>query len=122
MKLAGELYQVLESKVESEQIELRIKFNPSHVIYDGHFPGHALTPGVIQLAIVEEICATHLNMQLRLKKIIKCKFLHMIDPNKNPTANVSIQMELEEKFAIVSATISEDEISFFEMKIGFELL
>ena len=122
MKLAGELYQVLESKIDSDQLEFRIEFDPSHIIYEGHFPGHALTPGVIQLAIIEEICATHIRKELRLKKVYKCKFLNMIDPTKNPIVTISIQIELQEEVAIVSATISEEEISFFEMKVEFESL
>ena len=119
--MAGELYQVLESKIDSERFELRIELNPCHIIYEGHFPGHALAPGVIQLAIIEEICNTQFKKSLQLKRINKCKFLGMIDPNKNPIVNITIDIGMEVDAASVSAAIWEGGITFFEMKVVLQI-
>lgn len=53
--------------------------NPEHAVYEGHFPGLPVTPGVCLLRVVKE-CASRLrNRRLRFERIISCKFLAVVD-------------------------------------------
>lgn len=60
-----------------------VTLNPAHAIYEGHFPGMPVTPGVCMLRIVRECASRIMNSTLRFQQINSCKFLSVVDPEVN---------------------------------------
>ena len=50
MKLINEMFSIV-----SKGDRVRIKLHPEHVIYDAHFPGQPITPGVCLVQMIGEI-------------------------------------------------------------------
>ena len=91
MKLINDLFEILESSVSETGFTTTIKLNPDHIVYSGHFPGHPVTPGVIQLQIVHELSEKHFQRNLRLLTMSQSKFLKILNPEQ--TSHLSIHIE-----------------------------
>ncbi len=91
MKLINDFFKVLETSVSEGGFITKIKLNPDHIIYSGHFPGHPVTPGVIQLQIIHELLENHFCKNLKLITMPQCKFLKILNPNE--TSQVVVHIE-----------------------------
>jgi len=61
-----------------------------HYVYDGHFPGNPITPGVLTLAIVRECAEEFIGHNLKYTYIKNCRFVAMIRPCERLTLNIDI--------------------------------
>lgn len=117
--LINDFFELLEQKVSDEKIIAKIKLNPSHRIFGGHFPNNPITPGVIQIQIVKEIMEAVHKKDLRLLTLSRCKFLKILNPNETPLLVIDISivgsplhisamgMEGEHIYFKLSATFSD---------------
>ena len=94
MTLIDDLFVVIESSATDTGFSTTLELNPGHIIYSGHFPGHPVTPGVIQMQIVHELLENHLGKNLKLITVGQCKFLKILNPNL--TSGIVIHIELKE--------------------------
>ena len=83
MKLKGDFFQIISTTTMHNGFTTIVRLNPNHIIFKGHFPGHPITPGVIQLQIIHELLEEYLGRKLKLSTISNCKFLNVLDPAKN---------------------------------------
>jgi len=58
----------------------RMLCNPSHFIYQAHFPGNPITPGVCVIQLASELLEQKMNHPLWLKRVKSVKFLNSIIP------------------------------------------
>ncbi len=91
MKLINDLFEILGTSVSDTGFVKTIELNSSHIIYKGHFPGHPVTPGVIQLQIVHELLENHFSQRFKLIALPQCKFLKILNPNE--TSRISFKIE-----------------------------
>lgn len=92
MKLINDLFGVLETSVSEVGFITTIELNPGHIVYLGHFPGHPITPGVIQMQIVHELLEKYFCKNLKLITMAQCKFLKILNPNE--TSKMVVHIEL----------------------------
>lgn len=88
--LLGDLFTYTILKQEEGVIEAEIEINPTHHVFDGHFPGVPVLPGVCQVQAIKEILEQALNKTLRFNKARDIKFMAMVNPNEMPTLNCAI--------------------------------
>ena len=112
MKLKNNLYKII-CKEEVDSIFIyTIELNPSCVIYQAHFPGEPITPGVCVLQIGKEIIENLLEQslssyKLEIIKVKNVKFLSVISPNETPILTYQIRkLEfLDDKMTIESQIV-----------------
>ena len=73
------LYTIV--KQDNNAICLHIK--KDHPVYQGHFPGNPITPGVLTLQMVRECVSNAIGKNLRYHSIKKCRFLGLVRPENN---------------------------------------
>ena len=57
--LLDNFYTILSSESSDSTIwTIQVKLNPGHPVYQGHFPGHPVVPGVCLLQLIKE-CVRH---------------------------------------------------------------
>ncbi|MBQ5511641.1 MAG: hydroxymyristoyl-ACP dehydratase [Prevotella sp.] len=61
-----------------------IHLDATHFIYQAHFPGNPITPGVCIIQIAKELMEEHFQRQLRIQKVQNVKFLNVISPIETP--------------------------------------
>ena len=113
-----EIYNIEHTGFVDGQLVSEVSVNAAHSIFEGHFPGSPVTPGVIQMQMVRDILAQHLGRPLRLKALRTCKFLEILDPAANPLVTINIKYKAEE-LVEVSATGQWGSTVFFKMQATY---
>ncbi len=102
-------------KVSGQNIEYRIKLNPSHEIFEGHFPGQPVTPGVVLIQITSELTKNAIAQNVKLKQIINSKFLNVLNPEKNSEVTFKINITKEDQTHKVVTSADDEGVCFFKM-------
>lgn len=119
MKLMNDFFEVLNSSENNNELISTIKLNPNHIVYTGHFPGHPVTPGVIQMQIVHELLEQHLNRKLKLKKMPQCKFLKILNPTETTQIDIQINYEHQEELIKIKAIGKNESDLYFNFRAMF---
>lgn len=90
-------FYTLESSEKSENGSFiaKIKLNPDHEIFKGHFPGNPVTPGVCMMQIVKDLTENCTASKLFLKSASNVKFMAIINPFETP--DLVLQLDITEK-------------------------
>jgi len=88
--LLNELYTIQEKTQIENGLTVTIELNPEHFVYQAHFPGNPITPGVYILQICKEIMSEHFNTNLTMTNAKNIKFLQVLSPLLNKKVNFKI--------------------------------
>ena len=83
------LYTIHDLKYSEREFSANISFDPKHEIFEGHFPGQPVVPGVVLINIIKDICSTIVENDVKLRKGTNIKFLNIIDPRDEATISIS---------------------------------
>ena len=61
-----------------------------HPVYEGHFPGQPITPGVLTLAMVRECASMQCGKVLKYAAIKNCRLTAMIRPGERLQIKISM--------------------------------
>src|SRR5258708_3440127 len=113
-------FEILESGFADGQLTPVIKLNPRHEIFDGHFPGNPVTPGVVQLQMVKEILENYFKRELKLISISRCKFLNILNPEETPVLTIRIEISEADDLIKVSVTGQDKERAYFKLNASYQ--
>jgi 3-hydroxyacyl-[acyl-carrier-protein] dehydratase len=82
--LIKNFYTIQRFKTGDNKTEALILLYPEHEVYQGHFPGQPVVPGVIQIEMIRELAEKALNRQLFINEVVSAKYLNMIIPDGKP--------------------------------------
>lgn len=120
MRLTDDFYRIKQKSVLENGFECTLSLNRAHFIYQAHFPGNPVTPGVCIIQFCKELMALHTGKELFLKKISNVKFLSVINPEEYDTVQVRFSKILPENDGYkCTALVYRDTIQF--VKLGFYL-
>ncbi len=106
-----------EAVVASGSYAVQIKLHPDHPIFEGHFPGNPVVPGVCQIRMITEIVSEITGKEVRLQEADNIKFLSMINPNDHSELTIDCTLKKNEDGMIrVTASISDNEQVYFKYK------
>ncbi|MDP4148393.1 MAG: hydroxymyristoyl-ACP dehydratase [Bacteroidota bacterium] len=106
--LLGDLYTIIGKEREGESFHITLSMNAGHRIFDGHFPGRPVVPGVCLIQMVLEATESVLNIcPLRLISATQIKFIATIDPRMNGSLDMRLVLVSTEENSIhLTAVIS----------------
>ncbi|MEN8225163.1 MAG: 3-hydroxyacyl-ACP dehydratase [Bacteroidota bacterium] len=115
------LYTIQNLIKTDEGFTARISFNPSHPVFDGHFPEQPVVPGVFLIRIIKDVVGSVAGGKFVLKFGSNIKFLNVIDPHKHPEADLKGTFSIaEDGQYTVQANISKEDLTFFKFKGSFQ--
>lgn len=121
--LNNSFYQVINKQETDGRITLTVEFNAAHKIFEGHFPGQPVVPGVCMLQMIKEQLAGHIQKQIILREAAQVKYLNMITPATVPVADIVITFQLtDEQLCTVTATITAGTINYCKAKLLFGVI
>lgn len=117
MKLRDNLYSISDVQQAPESVTYSILLNKDCIIYQAHFPGMPITPGVCIVQIAEELLSDYLQKPLQLTSIRNAKFLSILKPTdhvvlvhlkgiKEAEGKVTAQAVIDDNEGTVYAKIS----------------
>ena len=106
---------MLETSVTDGGFNATISLNSHHIVYAGHFPGHPVTPGVIQMQIVHELLEDHLCGNVKLMEMSKCKFQKILNPDETSKLNVHIEIRRLDELLAINAWGEYEKDIFFKL-------
>ena len=106
--LIKELYSIQSFTQTDGSVDAVVKLNKDHEVFNGHFPGNPIMPGVCTIQIVKELTEKALDKALFLSVVSNVKFMAIINPEKNETIQVVLKISEEEDSVKVKNTVSFD--------------
>ena len=95
MILKDDFYAIKKLAVDNFSINAELEFNAAHRIYQGHFPGQPVTPGVCMMQMIKEIIEIVLEKKTRLVRADEMKFLEMIIPGENNSIEAHLKYAID---------------------------
>jgi 3-hydroxyacyl-[acyl-carrier-protein] dehydratase len=84
MKLQNSLYTIVSEQTVGTAIRYDIRLDATHQIYQAHFPGEPITPGVCIIQIAKELLEEQTRRSMMIEKVKNVKFLSIISPVQTP--------------------------------------
>jgi 3-hydroxyacyl-[acyl-carrier-protein] dehydratase len=112
------------SKLEKESFNIKadLVINAHHEIFEGHFPGHPVVPGVCMMEMIKEILEQATGKKTNLISAAEMKFLALINPQENNRIQASIKYHIEETGHVaVAASLFKEERIYFKFKGIFDI-
>lgn len=120
--LKNDLYTITTFENNTGTVAAAISLNTAHPIFEGHFPGQPVLPGVCMMQIVKELTEAATGKKLFLNDAAQCKFLSMVDPRKTPELQVTIDYkEPGEHTVAIAAVLKSEEAVFFKISANLAI-
>ena len=118
MVLLNDFFHIISSSQDETTGVYRIALNPEHFIFQAHFPGNPITPGVCQLGIVEELMSKQAGTRLRLAHIGNIKYMNIISPADTTELEVRLsRIQQTDQGYSLQAVMANDGQTFTKMSI-----
>lgn len=106
------LYEITAFNQEASEVSATLKLNKDHRIFDGHFPGHPVLPGVCVIQMVKELTEKALGKSLLLTVASNVKFMAIINPEKNDTIHFNLELaEVDGETKVKNSVHFEDTLA-----------
>lgn len=119
--LQGDFFYISTVETAGFDIKADLVINAAHKIFEGHFPGHPVVPGVCMMQMIKEIMEQVFGKKTNLVTASEMKFLAIIDPQENTNIQAALKYNIEETGKIaVTATLFKEERIYFKFKGLFD--
>lgn len=102
--------------------EASVRIEKSHAIFEGHFPGQPILPGVCMMQLIKELMEVTDGVAYRIETAGNVKFLNLIDPAITERVMVSISIEQKNESGIkIQASLFAGDVTFFKLKAALKV-
>lgn len=92
-----DFYTVLsEEKTGDSKYNITILINEKHEVFNGHFPGNPIMPGVCMIQIIKELTAAITKSTLIIQTLSNVKFMALINPEVTPELRLELDITTTE--------------------------
>lgn len=121
--LLDHFYTILSSELsDSTTWTIQAELNSEHTVYQGHFPGHPVVPGVCLLQLIKECVENIRQQKLQYTQVSSCKFLSAINPIETPHIAVMLVLkETAESTLLLQAEGTVKNECFIKLKAALSL-
>lgn len=105
--LIKNLYTIQKFETSDKKITAQVFVNKNHEIFKGHFPDNPVMPGVCMMQIIKELTEKATSINLFMQAANNIKFMALINPEINPTLDLSIDFSKDEDEVIKVKNITK---------------
>ena len=117
MLLENKYYKVLRARKEGERKAVyHIAILPDCNVYQGHFPGNPVCPGVCNIQTIKECASLLVGKELRISTIKQCLFTAIATPTVCPEVDVQVEVKEADGSYTIIACISDKERQYMTFK------
>ncbi len=116
MILLNDFYSILHQESAAGSVKANVSINKSHKIFDGHFPGLPVVPGVCMVQMVREILEVSVKKTLKIETADNIKFLSVIDPRQHGEVSARIDYTEADNVFSINATLFAEQLIFLKLR------
>jgi 3-hydroxyacyl-[acyl-carrier-protein] dehydratase len=114
--LLDNFYHIVTKDLAPASARAVITLDAGHRIFDGHFPGQPVVPGVCMMQIVRELVEQSVGAPLQITTADNMKFLSILNPTEHSEVVVTVSYTLAGGRYTVDGSLSADAVIFFKFK------
>ena len=96
--LLKDFYKVISlEKNDSQKYLAIILVNEKHEVFNGHFPGNPIMPGVCMMQIIKELTEQITAKTLVLQTLTNVKFMALINPEVTPELRLELDITITDE-------------------------
>jgi len=123
MILLNNFFSINDQVSSETEIWAELFIDAGHKIFEGHFPGQPVVPGVCMMQMIKEIYEVITGNTTDLIEAAELKFLAIINPIENNLVNASINITNDDIGRIkIAASIFKDDVVHFKCKALLQVL
>jgi 3-hydroxyacyl-[acyl-carrier-protein] dehydratase len=100
-----DFFTILSQQETESGASVTISFNQEHPVFEGHFPGNPIVPGVCLVQVIGDSIGFLLQRKLKLLACDNAKFLKLIQPLSIPEVSVLLSYSIADDIITVTASI-----------------
>jgi len=123
--LMNKLYHIVsfEPDITNGSIIALIRLNRNHPVFEGHFPGNPILPGVCTVQICKELVEKAVERELMLTKAGNIKYLGFVNPDLHQEMQFNLVIKTSETGELgCSSTVSAGGNTICSFKGEYRLL
>lgn len=102
------------------QLNVQVELRENHSVFDGHFPGLPILPGVYLIQMIKDSLNSFLRDNYRVHSADTVKFLLPVEPGKNNMLRMEMTLkESVDKLMVTANSFFEDNTIHFKYKGEF---
>ena len=110
-------YSIVSERIDGMSGMFVVRLNPECKVYEGHFPGEPVSPGVCNIEMLLECAARVKGFSLRARKLTRCRLTTLITPLTHPELELHIDLkEKEPELWVLNAEIGKGEDHYMTLK------
>ena len=107
---------------QDEKTLFEVLINKDHAVFEGHFPGNPVVPGVFLIQMVREVIEHWQQKKFKIEAADEIKFMNMVIPQQSSLLTLEIQKRVKsEKPFAYSIVVSHGSTVFIKMKLDLEI-
>ncbi|MCD8282640.1 MAG: beta-hydroxyacyl-ACP dehydratase [Prevotella sp.] len=114
--MEGNYFRILNVYCNERYGIFNIALLPECEIYNGHFPGNPVSPGVCNILTIKELAESMTERELFVKSIRRCRFTSVITPALCPELNIEIHLSDTAGGYDITAKVYDKERTYMELK------
>ena len=115
--LLNDLFTFSELEESSDSVlKFKIEIMENHAIFDGHFPGNPVMPGVCQMDMVKEVLSSYYEKELVFNSVADMKFINMWLPKEENNVFLDISTDKIENGFKIKASIYSGTKTYFKLR------
>ncbi|WP_300565714.1 3-hydroxyacyl-ACP dehydratase [Flavobacterium sp.] len=115
--LLKDFYKVEQvEKVSEGKYKAIVYLNNEHDVFNGHFPGNPVTPGVCMMQIIKELSQEITESPLVMISSSNVKFMAIINPNINPRLHLELEISGD-----INTEIKVKNTTYFDETVALKL-
>ena len=114
--LIPDYYKISDSRPDNGAIVFDIDMNPDCRVYEGHFPGEPICPGVCNIQMIKECAEAVCGKELKLLNLQQCRLTSLMKPGEHDRVNVRMEVSQDVQPYKFKASLYMGETVFMEMK------
>lgn len=123
MKLLNSLYTIVSDAKSEGKHDFLISLDKTHFIYQAHFPGEPITPGVCIMQIAKELLEVSTDLKLNLTSVKNIKFLRIISPAEITDITYSLgKIVREEDCVKVQVTVVDGDDVYAKLSLVCQIV
>lgn len=119
MRQEDYIYKLTSLTVTEEGTVAEVELIPECSVYEGHFPGMPVTPGVLLLSVAREIVEKITRMPCRLTSVKDVRFLKVLTPELSPVRIIVRELVVEGDVIRARMSVEKEDTVFAKMAVTY---